>query len=157
MDKDTSPAHTAAYEAARRSKEISNYMVYLLFVNPEMLVTGARRSLFRAMYKQLKDIPLYDDEPVPLGEKELAQHIIHRIMGTDQGSGMVHHAWAIANELSTCFQRDEEKLWRVVQGVWVEMLCFSAGRCRGYLHAKSLGKGGEFLSPHVLHGDGDSG
>ena len=30
--------------------------------------------------------------------------------------------------------------------MWVEMLCFSAGRCRGYLHAKSLGKGGEFLS-----------
>jgi hypothetical protein len=40
----------------------------------------------------------------------------------------------------------EEKMWRVIQGVWVEMLCFSAGRCRGYLHAKSLGKGGEYLS-----------
>jgi hypothetical protein len=37
-------------------------------------------------------------------------------------------------------------MWRVVQGVWVEMLCFSAGRCRGYLHAKSLGNGGEYLS-----------
>jgi len=37
-------------------------------------------------------------------------------------------------------------MWRVIQGVWVEMLCFSAGRCRGYLHAKSLGKGGEYLS-----------
>ena len=59
---------------------------------------------------------------------------------------MVHDAWAIANELLTSLQSDEEKLWRVVQGVWVEMLCFSAGRCRGYLHAKSLGKGGEFLS-----------
>ena len=26
------------------------------------------------------------------------------------------------------------------------MLCFSASRCRGYLHAKSLGMGGEYLS-----------
>jgi len=26
------------------------------------------------------------------------------------------------------------------------MLCFSASRCKGYLHAKSLGKGGEYLS-----------
>jgi hypothetical protein len=26
------------------------------------------------------------------------------------------------------------------------MLCFSASRCRGYLHAKALGSGGEFLS-----------
>ena len=29
---------------------------------------------------------------------------------------------------------------------WVEMLCYSASRCRGYLHAKSLGDGGEFLT-----------
>ncbi|KAG2570650.1 hypothetical protein PVAP13_7KG077918 [Panicum virgatum] len=40
----------------------------------------------------------------------------------------------------------DDKMWAVIQGVWVEMLCFSAGRCRGYLHAKSLGKGGEYLS-----------
>jgi hypothetical protein len=26
------------------------------------------------------------------------------------------------------------------------MLCFSAGKCRGYLHAKSLGSGGEYLT-----------
>nr|CAB3464023.1 unnamed protein product [Digitaria exilis] len=32
------------------------------------------------------------------------------------------------------------------EGVWVEMLCFSASRCRGYLHAKALSSGGEFLS-----------
>ena len=37
-------------------------------------------------------------------------------------------------------------MWEVIEGVWEEMLCFSAGRCRGYLHAKSLGKGGEYLS-----------
>uniref|UniRef100_A0A453DMD9 DUF4220 domain-containing protein n=1 Tax=Aegilops tauschii subsp. strangulata TaxID=200361 RepID=A0A453DMD9_AEGTS len=41
---------------------------------------------------------------------------------------------------------DEKTMWEVIQGVWVEMLCFSAGRCRGYLHAKSMGGGGEYLS-----------
>jgi hypothetical protein len=40
----------------------------------------------------------------------------------------------------------DDKMWAVIQGVWVEMLCFSAGRCRGYLHAKSLANGGEYLS-----------
>ncbi|RLM69338.1 hypothetical protein C2845_PM17G11840 [Panicum miliaceum] len=40
----------------------------------------------------------------------------------------------------------DDEMWKVIQGVWVEMLCFSAGRCRGYLHATSLGKGGEYLS-----------
>ncbi|VAH96197.1 unnamed protein product [Triticum turgidum subsp. durum] len=37
-------------------------------------------------------------------------------------------------------------MWQVIEGVWVEMLCFSASRCRGYLHAKSLGTGGELLT-----------
>jgi hypothetical protein len=37
-------------------------------------------------------------------------------------------------------------MWEVIEGVWVEMICFSAGRCRGFLHAKSLGSGGEYLS-----------
>jgi hypothetical protein len=40
----------------------------------------------------------------------------------------------------------DERMWEVIQGVWVEMLCFSAGRCRGYLHARTLAKGGEYLS-----------
>jgi hypothetical protein len=41
---------------------------------------------------------------------------------------------------------DDHKMWKVIQGVWVEMLCFSASRYRGYLHAKALGTGGELLS-----------
>ena len=41
---------------------------------------------------------------------------------------------------------DEQRMWEVIEAVWVEMICFSAGRCRGFLHAKSLGSGGEYLS-----------
>ena len=37
-------------------------------------------------------------------------------------------------------------MWDVIEGVWVEMLCFSASKCRGYLHAKSLRTGGELLT-----------
>ncbi|KAG0522472.1 hypothetical protein BDA96_07G040300 [Sorghum bicolor] len=41
---------------------------------------------------------------------------------------------------------DDENMWEVMVGVWIEMLCFSAGKRRGYLHAKSLGSGGEYLT-----------
>jgi hypothetical protein len=27
---------------------------------------------------------------------------------------------------------EENNMWKVIEGVWVEMLCFSAGRCRGF-------------------------
>ncbi|XP_062198260.1 uncharacterized protein LOC133900977 [Phragmites australis] len=126
----------------RRCREMSNYMAYLLFVNPEMLMTGARRSLLKAAYRKLKDML---KEYTPLDEKELAHTIIQRVKDTE-GSGIVYDAWCLANDLMDLHMEDEEKMWRVIQGVWVEMLCFSAGRCRGYLHAKSLGNGGEYLS-----------
>jgi len=156
-------------------------MAYLLFVNPEMLMTGARPSLFRDAYEDLKRIlltkqdrnqqpgealhrlPVLDaDEGEPArdhtapGDKkeeekkgeqeELAGKIIHKLKGGLQGGGVVPDAWALSRDLVGLCRGDKEKMWRVIQGVWVEMLCFSAGRCRGYLHAKSLGKGGEYLS-----------
>jgi hypothetical protein len=58
--------------------------------------------------------------------------------------GFVHDSWVLSQELMRL--GDEQRMWDVIKGVWVEMLCFSAGRCRGYLHAKSLGSGGEYLS-----------
>jgi hypothetical protein len=41
---------------------------------------------------------------------------------------------------------NDTRMWEVIQGVWVEMLCYSASRCRGYLHAKGLSVAGEFLT-----------
>lgn len=136
----------AARQAAHRSREMSNYMAYLLFVNPEMLMAGARRSLFRDVYGELKGMTT--DVKAPLaGEKEVAKGIIHRLTEME-GPSIVLDAWGIAQDLLLAGSRggDKEKMWKTVQGVWVEMLCFSAGRCRGYLHAKSLGNGGEYLS-----------
>ncbi|KAK3120282.1 hypothetical protein QOZ80_9AG0684960 [Eleusine coracana subsp. coracana] len=137
----TSPSQVTA----RRCREISNYMVYLLFVNPEMMMPGARRGLFKDAYGEIegkvKESPSRDED-------ELAHNIIKKIEGT-AGPGSIHCAWALAQELlGICKEgvEREEKMWEVIQGVWVEMLCFSAGWCRGYLHAKSLGKGGEYLS-----------
>ncbi|GJN04575.1 hypothetical protein PR202_ga22137 [Eleusine coracana subsp. coracana] len=153
----TSPTN----EIARRSREISNYMAYLLFVNPEMLVTGARRSLFRNSYKDLKKIVVVvtiqssdGAEPTQsgtaMGEENLAKMILQKVE-REKGSGLVDDAWELAQELMKLDKEENEdgtkkQMWTVIQGVWVEMLCFSASRCRGYLDAKSLGKGGEYLS-----------
>ncbi|RLM70250.1 uncharacterized protein C2845_PM17G11720 [Panicum miliaceum] len=143
----------SSHETARRCREMSNYMAYLLFVKPDMLMTGARRSLFRAACKDIQR--LLNEDPQQDGpentllddERGLTVNIAQRAMITNDAPYIIHEArW-----LSTCLMAlrsddDEDKMWRVIQGVWVEMLCFSAGRCRGYLHAKSLGSGGEYLS-----------
>ncbi|KAF8672987.1 hypothetical protein HU200_049055 [Digitaria exilis] len=148
--------------ATSNSRVISNYMVYLLFINPEMLMTGTRPSLFRDEYERLNGM-LPDGEPTQeLGEAELAKKIIQKLKGgakdtcvADDASSLsgeeelciAEDAWALSEELmKLCKDDDEKNMWAVIEGVWVEMLCFSASRCRGYLHAKSLGKGGEYLS-----------
>jgi hypothetical protein len=91
----------ASHEIARQCREISNYMVYLLFVNPEMLMTGARRSSFRAAYREIKRVlqeenpsldsgpENYTPPPMPVDEKKLTLKILEQVMVT-VGSGAPH-------------------------------------------------------------------
>ncbi|CAN6372500.1 unnamed protein product [Urochloa humidicola] len=146
-DRSTPPTDAVA----RRCRVMSNYMAYLLFINPEMLMTGARPSVFRDEYKRLiEGMPLDDADPMPektaLPEEKLANKIIQKLKGGANDGGIADDAWALSKQLMVVCKGDSEKMWKVIEGVWVEMLCFSASRCRGYLHAKSLGKGGEYLS-----------
>ncbi|TVU06344.1 hypothetical protein EJB05_49553, partial [Eragrostis curvula] len=147
MDTIRSPSH----EDASCCRVMSNYMAYLLFVNPDMLIPGARRSLFKNAYDEIKKIveekPSTDGTkssktPAPSEEELIPSKIIEKMKGAND-SVLVRDAWVLAQELRVL---EKQKMWRVIRGVWVEMLCFSAGRCKGYIHAKSLGKGGEYLS-----------
>ncbi|KAK3120278.1 hypothetical protein QOZ80_9AG0684890 [Eleusine coracana subsp. coracana] len=149
---DTLRETSSVNKTAHRCRKMSNYMAYQLFVSPEMLMAGTRRSLFRNAYLELKDF-LKDEDPT-LHSRELTKKITQLLQDNcphEQAPGasssrqsFSRSAWELAEALLRI--PDREKMWRVIRGVWVEMLCFSAGRCRGYLHAKSLGKGGEYLS-----------
>ncbi|KAK1632703.1 hypothetical protein QYE76_007018 [Lolium multiflorum] len=126
-------------EGTQRSREISNYMVYLLLIRPEMLMPGTRSDLFTLVSNKI-----LGSSKGPFDTEELiAQEILDMpILPTP--TDLVSNASKLAKaqmELS-----DEKERWNVIEGVWVEMLCYSASRCRGYLHAKSLGEGGECLT-----------
>ncbi|CAN6167990.1 unnamed protein product [Urochloa humidicola] len=140
---------TAAVElpAARFSKLISNYMIYLLFIRPEMLMPGTRQGLFTATCYDIGLMLKRGNEPPPTDARTVAQQILRTSQSTptaDIGI-MVPGACKLAKELMELLD-DEEERWKVIQGVWVEMLCCSASSCRGYLHAKSMGEGMEFLT-----------
>ncbi|TVT96863.1 hypothetical protein EJB05_57941, partial [Eragrostis curvula] len=144
-------------EETYHCRRISNYMVYLLLMNPEMLMPGARRRIFWVAYDQLRG--LLKEEPadegteltekikIPLrGREDITRKIIQKVKKSTDGD-LVREAWELAQDLMDLENNDQgAKTWKVIHGVWVEMICFSASRCRGFLHAKSLGKGGEYLS-----------
>ncbi|CAL5033465.1 unnamed protein product [Urochloa decumbens] len=120
----------------QQCREISNYMMHLLFANPEMPMPGSRRKLLTEAYSELEHLDQRDHLPLfDTGE------ILDKL--NPRGS-FIYDASALAQALMQL--GDEEKMWQVMRGVWIEMLCFSAGRCRGYLHARSLGSGGEYLT-----------
>jgi hypothetical protein len=108
---------------------MSNYMVYLLFVNPEMLMTGARRFLFREAYRQLKKtLKLTPQQPDPDAagpsrhEIELARKIAQNIQdASGHQIRFIYDVWRLTQHLQNLRveqEQDNAKMWRVVQGVW---------------------------------------
>ncbi|CAM0952954.1 unnamed protein product [Alopecurus aequalis] len=127
-------------QATQCSREISNYMVYLLLIRPEMLMIGTRSDLFTLA----GDIIVENSKgSLDMTEENLAEEILNMRM-LPPTADIVSNALKLSKELMEL--GDEKERWIVIEGVWVEMLCYSASRCRGYLHAKSLGDGGEYLS-----------
>ncbi|KAF7012174.1 hypothetical protein CFC21_026432 [Triticum aestivum] len=142
--KATSPGPGDDRECPRQCKEMSNYMMHLLFANPKMLMPGSRKGLFATAYSELEEI--LKTEETPRGEREFTQKVIeicdaHRFPDTFIGD-----AWVLAKSLLGYELDDPTRKWEVIKGVWMEMLCFSASRCQGYWHAETLGTGVEFLS-----------
>ncbi|XP_066357866.1 uncharacterized protein [Miscanthus floridulus] len=135
------------------TEAISNYMAYLLMFRPDMLMTGSRRDLFTEATKQMdriitqaskemtdkeKQQPLSDDILLGKIRKEAAS------LKDNEAYTIIDDACKLAEELLRMEHADDR--WYLMHRVWVGMLCYSASMCRGYLHAKSLGEGGEFLS-----------
>uniref|UniRef100_A0A453DS37 DUF4220 domain-containing protein n=1 Tax=Aegilops tauschii subsp. strangulata TaxID=200361 RepID=A0A453DS37_AEGTS len=127
---------------------ISNYMAHLLNFNPEMLLTGSRHHLVSEAVEELKSFSLSKnkDELSQKDVNELIAGILDRDTSSSTSQEVFHilEACKLAKELLEI--RDPTARWMLMYRVWLGMLCYSASMCRGYLHAKSLGEGGEFLS-----------
>ncbi|XBH94282.1 hypothetical protein VPH35_085093 [Triticum aestivum] len=132
------------------AREILNYMMYLLSTHPEMLMPGTRPVLFTAAISSIERILMDTQEPLH-SEENIARSIVSMVAeqpSTWYNPSLIDNACSIARAL---MELEDSERWKVIQGVWVEMLCYSASKCRGYLHAKSLGEGGEYLTTVWLH------
>jgi hypothetical protein len=140
-----------------RTQAISNYMAHLLNFRAEMLMTGSRQHLFARASKHMERILTADEATKDIkhkleGNQLLNDDDIRKIK--DEAAKLANNsnirypiiqdACLLAEELIGI--DDADARWRLMYRVWVAMLCYSASMCRGYLHAKSLGEGGEFLS-----------
>ncbi|MQM18342.1 hypothetical protein Taro_051331 [Colocasia esculenta] len=133
----------------RMSKEISNYMLYLLVVRPFMLTAGIGQIRYGDTCAETKHF-FQIGEAAPR-EAEACEMLLLvetkvppvQVKG-DRSKSVLFDACRLAKALMGL----KEKKWGVIGVVWMEMLGYAASNCRGYFHAKQLSAGGELLT-HV--------
>ncbi|XP_034891081.1 uncharacterized protein [Populus alba] len=134
-------------QLCKRSRSLSNYMLYLLSERPNMLPKG----IGQARYKQT-GIQLTESSwcwrskiitPTHWGSEELMKEI-------DKKRGdvsMLNDAFKLAKELQSLENNwTNEKKWRMISQIWVEMLTYAASNCGWKEHAQALTRGGELLT-----------
>uniref|UniRef100_A0A1D1ZKL5 1-phosphatidylinositol 4,5-bisphosphate phosphodiesterase beta-1 n=1 Tax=Anthurium amnicola TaxID=1678845 RepID=A0A1D1ZKL5_9ARAE len=136
-------------EAKRMSKEISDYMLYLLVVRPFMLTAGIGQIRYGDTCAEAKNF--FDRGEATPDEREACEMLLLvetkvppvQVKG-DRSKSVLFDACRLAKALMDL----KEKKWGVIGVVWVEMLGYAANNCRGFFHAKQLSAGGELLT-HV--------
>ncbi|CAL5049464.1 unnamed protein product [Urochloa decumbens] len=174
-------------EAIRVTRHISNYMIYLLVTQPELLIPGTRPALFAIASDDIELILGNTSKEALDGEENIARAIMNatrsegsaiinatttegteteseateaeaieieeteaegteseaiEIEETEAKGTLVHQTCKLAEAL---LKLDENIRWNLIQWVWMEMLCYSVSRRRGYLQAKSIGEGTDNL------------
>ncbi|CAD6227109.1 unnamed protein product [Miscanthus lutarioriparius] len=162
---DEQNAPTADEERLRPIGEtLSEYMLYLLIKQPEMLAATAgigllryrdtceeARRFFGSMEAWIDD---HDDARKMLLSVNTSEKPL--VMKGDRSKSVLFDGVILAKELRNL--HDELK-WEVITGVWGEMLTYAAGKCRGSMHVRQLSRGGElitlvwFLMAHMGLGD----
>jgi len=147
-------------------KTLSEYMLYLLIKQPDMLAATAGIGLLRYRDTRAEAQRFFNSMAAwnPDHNHEDARSMLLNVNTTrrpaevkgDRSKSALFDAVILAKVLR---ELDETLMWEVITGVWGEMLRYAAGKCRGSMHVRQLSRGGElitlvwFLMAHMGLGD----
>ncbi|KAJ6415617.1 hypothetical protein OIU84_004419 [Salix udensis] len=135
--------------AKERSKLLSDYMMYLLIMQPTMMaaVAGIGKIRFRDTCAEaerfLKRRVLGSNK-----EQDACKIILDvntEVPPVDVKGDRSKSVLFDASKLAKLLQGKEKK-WELLSKVWVELLSYAAGHCRAYAHAQHVSKGGELIT-----------
>ncbi|KAI4367094.1 hypothetical protein MLD38_022867 [Melastoma candidum] len=149
-------------------KMISNYMMYLAALRPQLLsltTTDITVRYARKKINPLTDLSLRSFEDVRNDwlqnieiEDGSSREIDHRETQKNNDSDtleidetIITSKWDVlsdARKLAKELQDMDDEKWEVMGSIWTEMLCYAAYHCQVYHHSKMLWSGGELIT-HV--------
>ncbi|WVZ53614.1 hypothetical protein U9M48_004528 [Paspalum notatum var. saurae] len=146
------PSTAAATQQQDISTSLSEYMLYLLVMQPKVLAASAgvgqvayqdtcaeARRLFRSATVHC-DPDHRDARRVLLGTCTSVPP--EKVKG-GRSKSVLFPACIVAKEL---LKLDEEARCKLLAGVWVEMLTYAAAKCKGTTHVHHLARGGELIT-----------
>ncbi|PIA34422.1 hypothetical protein AQUCO_03800204v1 [Aquilegia coerulea] len=138
------------------SRNLSDYMLYLLVVQPSMMSSMAGIGLIRyrdtcaeaKMFFPPEDVK--EDRSKSEAPKKEARKMLNGVktdifpkdVKGDRSKSVLFDAVRLAKQLN---ELPEKRKWIIISEVWVELLSYAASHCRGHAHAARLSKGGELL------------
>jgi hypothetical protein len=127
-------------------EKLSNYMMYLMVVHPSMLpVSTASEDLQSALVNWV-----HGDSGQVRTKLDSLDHYTSSVLCNEPDSGSPFKP-------DGPFQLEESL--KEIKEMWLRLLMCAAGKCRGELHARQLGEGGELITSvwllMVHHGLGD--
>lgn len=118
------------------SKILSDYMMYLLLNQPNLMSTVGGIAQIRSKM-MLSEMPGHYRDV----EEQCKNLYKDSQTGSDKESTL-YHGIKLARELESLGKMK----WKVMSGVWVEMLSYAAGHIKGEVHVQVLSRGGELLA-----------
>lgn len=132
------------------SKQLADYMLYLLVMCPFMLPIGIGMIRFRDTCAEAMVFFKERSSTSKLEAYEMLGQVSTKVFPAtvkgDRSKSVLFEACKLAASLKE--MGDPGKMWNMVGDVWVEILGYAASQCRGFDHAQQLEKGGELLT-HV--------
>ncbi|KAF7850430.1 hypothetical protein BT93_L5504 [Corymbia citriodora subsp. variegata] len=133
---------TVKNEEREFSKILSDYMMYLVFNQFNLVSTVAgiapikSSKTFEHIFKTIGN-EIYDMDVEGLCQRLYTVH-----PNNDCGGSVLNRGIDLAREM----ERLGDMKWKVMSGVWVEMLSYAAIHTKGETHMQVLSKGGELLT-----------
>ncbi|PRQ48506.1 hypothetical protein RchiOBHm_Chr2g0111471 [Rosa chinensis] len=130
------------------SKTLSDYMLYLLVMQPDLMssVAGIGQKRFSDTFAEAKQF----FEKRALGSDETLENACRKLLEVNteikpvdvkgnRSKSVLFDACILARELKNL-------RWKFISEVWVELLSYAASHCRPSSHAQLLSKGGELVT-----------